>query len=483
MASNRTIVLYPSPGMGHLVSMVELGKFTLNHHPGLAVTILVVNPPYNTAASTAAYMNRISATTPSITFHHLPSPPLDPDSYPSIEALHFELLRLSNPHVHQALHSISLTAGISAFIIDFFCTCALSVATNLGIPTYYFFTSGANCLALLLYLRTLHQSTNKSYKDLGELLHVPDLPPIPPRDMPVPLLERTSPEYAFFLDAATQLANSSGILVNTFESLEPNILKSIADGKYVPDGPTPPVFSLGPLIASDNGKGGGAAGETGGGVHECLKWLDMQPSQSVVFLCFGSLGRFPAEQLKEIAIGLERSEQKFLWVVRSPPSEDKTSRFQTPPAPGLDLLLPHGFLDRTKDRGFMVSSWAPQVDVLNHGSVGGFVTHCGWNSVLEAVRAGVPMVGWPLYAEQKLNKLFLVEEMKLALPMDESTEGGFVKAAEIEKRVRGLMDSEEAKVIRQRAQAKKEEAKQAMADGGSSTVALAKLVESWRKLE
>ncbi|CDP21339.1 unnamed protein product, partial [Coffea canephora] len=200
-------------------------------------------------------------------------------------------------------------------------------------------------------------------------------------------------------------------------------------------------------------------------VHECLKWLDMQPSGSVVFLCFGSVGQFPAEQLKEIAIGLERSEEKFLWVVRSPPSEDKTNRFQTPPAPDLD------------------SSWAPQVDVLNHGSVGGFVTHCGWNSVLEAVRAGVPMVGWPLYAEQKLNKLFLVEEMKLALPMDESTEGGFVKAAEIEKRVRGLMDSEEGKVIRERAQAKKEEAKQAVADGGSSIVALAKLVESWRKLE
>ncbi|XP_027118165.1 anthocyanidin 5,3-O-glucosyltransferase-like [Coffea arabica] len=169
-----------------------------------------------------------------------------------------------------------------------------------------------------------------------------------------------------------------------------------------------------------------------------------------------------AQKLKEIAIGLERSEQKFLWVVRSPPSEDKTSRFQTPPAPDLDLLLPHGFLDPTKGRGFVVRSWAPQVDVLNHGSVGGYVTHCGWNSVLEAVCAGVPIVGWPLYAEQRLNRLFLVEEMKLALPMDESTEGGFVKAAEIEKRVRGLMDSEEGKVIRETAQAKKEEAKQAI---------------------
>lgn len=474
-----SIVLYPSPGMGHLVSMVELGKFILNNHHGFAVTVLVVNPPYSTA-STTAYMNRISATNPSITFHPLPSPPLNPDACPSMEALHSELLRLSNPLVHQALQSISSTTVISAFIIDFFCTPALSVATNLRIPTYYFFTSGANTLALFLYLPTLHRSINKSYKDQEELLHVPDLPPIPPRDMPVPLLERTSPEYAFFLDVAAQFRKSSGILVNTFESLEHRILRSISDGLYVPDGPTPPVFSLGPLVASGNGKGGGA-GEAGS-VHECLKWLDMQPCQSVVFLSFGSLGRFSAEQLTEMAIGLERSEQKFLWVVRSPPSEDETNRFQPPPAPDLDSLLPHGFLDRTKDRGFVVSSWAPQVDVLNHESVGGFVTHCGWNSVLEAVCAGVPMVGWPLYAEQKLNRLFLVEEMKLALRMDESTEGGFVKAAEIEKRVRELMDSEGGKAIRERAQAKKEEAKQAMADGGSSIVALAKLAESWRKL-
>ncbi|KAL3521578.1 hypothetical protein ACH5RR_019727 [Cinchona calisaya] len=466
-----TIVLYPSPAMGHLVSMVELGKFTLNHYPGFAITVLVVNPPYNTG-STASYINHTSTTTPSITFHHLPSQPLDLGSYSSMEAINFELLRLSNHHVQQALESIASTTVISAFIIDFFCTPALSIAINLNIPTYHFYTSGAYSLSLFLYLPTLHQSTSKSYKDLDELLDVPGLPPIPPSDMPVPLLERTSIEYAFFLDVAMQFGRSSGILVNTFESLEQKALKLLSDGIYIPDGPTPPVFSIGPLTASDS------AGEAGS-VHECLKWLDAQPSQSVAFLCFGSLGLFSAEQLKEIAIGLERSEQRFLWVVRSPPSEDKSNRFQSPPAPNLDLLLPHGFLDQTKDRGFVVSSWAPQVDILNHGSVGGFVTHCGWNSVLEAVSAGVPMVAWPLYAEQKLNRLLLVEEMKLALPIDE-TEGGLVKAAEIEKRVRELMDSEGGNKIRERAQAKKEEAKQAMADGGSSRVALAKLVESWK---
>ncbi|MFS7949687.1 putative UDP-glucuronosyl/UDP-glucosyltransferase [Helianthus anomalus] len=100
----------------------------------------------------------------------------------------------------------------------------------------------------------------------------------------------------------------------------------------------------------------------------------------------------------------------------------------------------------------MPTGWAPQVKVLSHDSVGEFVTHCGWNSVLEGVRTGVPMVAWPQYAEQRLNKIMMVEEMKVALPMDES-ESGKVAAVEVAKRVRQLMESEEGKVVREMQQA------------------------------
>ena len=199
-----------------------------------------------------------------------------------------------------------------------------------------------------------------------------------------------------------------------------------------------------------------------------------------MFLCFGSMGLFSKEQLKETAVGLERSEQRFLWVVRSPPTKEESKDFSPPPEPDLDSLLPDGFLDRTKERGLVVKQWAPQVDVLNHDSVAGFVTHCGWNSVLESVVAGVPMVAWPLYAEQRFNKTMLVEELKLALPMNES-EGGLVSAAEVEKRVRELMASEEGNSIRERVRAKKEEAIVATSEGGSSRIALAKLVQSWKQ--
>ncbi|KAE9445154.1 hypothetical protein C3L33_22948, partial [Rhododendron williamsianum] len=204
----------------------------------------------------------------------------------------------------------------------------------------------------------------------------------------------------------------------------------------------------------------------------------MSMAATVVLYPSPGIGHLISMQLKEIAIGLERSGQRFLWVVRAPPTEARV--LLALPVPDLDSLLPDGFLDRTKERGLVVQSWAPQVAVLQHDSVGGFVTHCGWNSALEAVCAGVPMVAWPLYAEQRLNRVLLVKEMKLALWMNES-ESGFVTAEEVEKRVTELMDSEEGKAVRDRVKAASEGAREAMSEGGSSRVALAKLVESWKQ--
>ena len=292
--------------------------------------------------------------------------------------------------------------------------------------------------------------------------------------MPDPTLDRTKGSYSSLLDSSSHLPKSAGIIVNSFDSLEPRILEAVSDGLCVLDGPTPPIFCIGPLIASNNNRSGCE-------VHQCLKWLDTQPSKSVVYLCFGSLGLFSKDQLKEIAVGLERSGQRFLWVVRSPPTQDQSKYFSPPPDPDLDSLLPDGFLDRTKERGLVVKQWAPQVAVLGHEAVAGFVTHCGWNSVLESVCAGVPMVAWPLYAEQRFNKIMLMEELKLALPINEAEERGLVSAAEVEKRVRELVESEEGKSVRERVMAKKEEAVLATSEGGSSRVALAKLVQSWKK--
>ncbi|XP_008234818.1 PREDICTED: UDP-glycosyltransferase 88A1 [Prunus mume] len=473
------IVLYPSPPIGHLVAMVELGQLILTCHPSFSIHILITTPPYR-ADDTAKYIASVSTTNPSLIFHHLSTVPLPPSltSSSNHESLTFEILRLNNPNVRQALLSISTNFSVRAFVLDFFCAMGLSVAADLNIPGYFFFTSGAASLASFLYFPTLHNTTDKSFKDLNALFSIPGVPPVPSSDMAKPILDRNDVAYQCFLENSKQFPKSAGIIINTYESLEPRANRAISDGLCLPENvPTPPIYCIGPLIIAHNKKGG-----SGDDVPECLTWLDSQPSGSVVFLCFGSLGLFSKKQLQEIAIGLERSGLRFLWVVRNPPAENNTGVAITEqPDPELESLLPDGFLGRTKNRGLVVKSWAPQVAVLNHESVGGFVCHCGWNSVLEAVCAGVPIVAWPLYAEQRFNRIVLVEEIKIALTMDES-EDGFVSCDVVEKRVRELMDSEEGDSVRKRTKALQSEAHAALSEGGSSRVALTELFEKWNQL-
>lgn len=134
---------------------------------------------------------------------------------------------------------------------------------------------------------------------------------------------------------------------------------------------------------------------------------------------------------------LNRSNQRFLWVVKNPPNSSNTEV-------ELESVLPEGFLERSKEKGMVVKSWAPQAAILRHESVGGFVTHCGWNSVVEGVSNGVPMIAWPLYAEQLLNSVVLVQEMKVAIPITNrlGDEELTVSAEEVEKKMRELMGVE-----------------------------------------
>nr|DAD39083.1 TPA_asm: hypothetical protein HUJ06_013406 [Nelumbo nucifera] len=293
--------------------------------------------------------------------------------------------------------------------------------------------------------------------------------------MPEPILDREDPAYHGFLCFAANLARSQGIIVNTFDSLEPRAIKAITDGFCIPDSKTPLLYNIGPFIDKSFDRTGGEA--------ECFSWLDAQPNQSVVFLSFGSQDTFSALQVREIATGLDNSGQRFLWVVRSPPPKQEhrnNKRLAALTDPDLDALLPEGFLARTRNRGLVVKSWAPQEAVLNRESVGGFVTQCGWNSILEAVCAGVPMVAWPLCAEQHMNRAVLVEDMKLAMPVEQA-EDGFVSSVEVEMRVRALMESEEGRALRERSQMMRENAKAVHGQGGSSRIAFYKLTESWRR--
>lgn len=146
----------------------------------------------------------------------------------------------------------------------------------------------------------------------------------------------------------------------------------------------------------------------------CMLWLNNQPPNSVLYISFGSSATHSAPQLRELAQGLEASGCSFLWLVR-PPNAPGISAASGAPRP-VSEFLPPGFEERVRGRGMIYSGWAPQPRILKHPAVGGFLSHCGWNSTLEAVCAGVPMLAWPIGAEQHLNRRYTCSFLCVHLP-------------------------------------------------------------------
>ncbi|KAL8060634.1 hypothetical protein ABFX02_02G037100 [Erythranthe guttata] len=201
----------------------------------------------------------------------------------------------------------------------------------------------------------------------------------------------------------------------------------------------------------------------------CSSWLDSKKPNSVLYVCFGSMAFFQTPQLHEIAKGLENSGREFVWAVKE------------------NAQLDEEFEARIEGRGLIIRGWAPQVQILDHEAVGGFVTHCGWNSLLEGVAAGVPMITWPLSAEQFFNEKLVAEILKTGIPVGarewtkRTDEREVIKGESIERAVAQLMDGEEeAERMRIRATELGDMAKMAVQEGGSSDTDLKSLMEELR---
>ena len=206
--------------------------------------------------------------------------------------------------------------------------------------------------------------------------------------------------------------------------------------------------------------------------QDCLKWLDSKEPNSVIYVCFGSSTNFTEPQLKEISMGLEASGQNFIWVVKKSKDKDKDQEQE---------WLPDGFEERMEGKGLIIRGWAPQVLILGHESIGGFVTHCGWNSILEGVSAGVPMVTWPVFAEQFYNEKLVTEVLRIGIKVGVKkwvqVVGDYVEKEAIVMAVKGVMEGEEAVDMRNRAKKLAGMAREAVEEGGSSYVDLNSLIE------
>ncbi|KAI3800196.1 hypothetical protein L1987_35506 [Smallanthus sonchifolius] len=413
--------------MGHLVSMVELAKLIHIHNPSLSVIIFITPAPFDTS-STENYINTVSATTPSIKFHRLPTVSLPPDFSTDFIDLAFGIPELYNPIVHNTLVTISQKSSIKAVILDFFSNASFRVSKGLNFPTYYFYTSGASGLCEFLYLTTIHNTTSKNIGELNIYFDIPGLPPIHASDMPPVMFDRETNMYKSFIDTSSNMARSSGLIANSFAGFEERAVEALRNAK---------IF----VVVRDP----------------------------------------PPDNIENKSVG-EPAEGSFSNIEQQNGKKKDNENESDSGAKdlGLDDILPEGFLARTADKGLVVKNWAPQPAILGHDSVGGFVSHCGWNSTLEAVVAGVPMVAWPLYAEQRMNTVFLVEEMKVAVAV--MSADGFVTAEAVEEKVRELMEGEEGRGARERVLEMSRRAKAAVEDGGSSLVDFFKLTKSWTQV-
>ncbi|KAB2613352.1 anthocyanidin 3-O-glucosyltransferase 2-like [Pyrus ussuriensis x Pyrus communis] len=469
---NRSeLVFVPTPAVGHLVSTIEFSKRLLDCCDKFSVTILVMKPPYE--SSTTLDSNPSTARSLAASHAHIKIIDLPSVNRPfeilqqSVEKYVTVYIENYKCHVRDAIADHVLpNSSVSGLVIDMFCTTMIDVANEFKVPSYLFFTSGAGFLGLLLHLPGRYDRLGTVFKPSDPVSVVPSyVNPVPANVLPSFAYMDTG--YSCFANHARRFKETKVIVVNTIFELESHAVGSLLDCETE----IPPVYTVGPLIGehhvqpSDRAKFG-----------KIMTWLDDQPPKSVVFLCFGSFGSFDEAQLREIAVGLEKSGMKFLWSVR-----------KTPPAgqfvmPGEyanhEKFLPQGFLERTKDVGILCG-WAPQVEVLAHKAIGGLVSHCGWNSILESMWHGVPVVTWPLSAEQQINAFQMVRDLGLAveLRLDYRRDSGnhFVVADEIEKAVRCVMDGDGA--VRKRVEEMSEVCRKAVGDGGSSSTSFRHLIE------
>ncbi|KAA8528256.1 hypothetical protein F0562_035493 [Nyssa sinensis] len=459
------IAIFPAPGMGHLIPLTEFAKRLVIYH-NFSVTFIVPTDgsPMNDQKAFLEALPR------SINFIFLP--PVSFDDLPEdakIETRISLTVTRSLPALRHSLQVLTQSTPLSALVVDLFGTDTFDVAREFGLLPYIFFTSTAMGLSFVFHLPKLDETFSCEYRDLPEPVKLPGCVPIHGTDLLDPIQDRKNEVYKWMLHHLKRHTMAHGIIVNSFLDLEPGAFKALKE-----DWPgIPPVYPVGPLIQTGSTNGGDEPAQ-------CLRWLDMQSQGSVLFVSFGSGGTLSHEQLNELALGLEMSGQRFLWVVKSPHDNAANATFFSVRSfkDPFDFL-PKGFLDRTKGLGLVVPSWAPQIQVLSHGSTGGFLTHCGWNSTLESIVHGVPLIAWPLYAEQKMNAVLLTDGLKVGLRV-KANENGIVGREAIAKYVKELIGGEEGKLLRKRMKDLKDAAVIALGEDGSSTKSLAEVAQIWR---
>ncbi|GAB2280151.1 hypothetical protein Dimus_014788 [Dionaea muscipula] len=487
-AATTHILVFPFPAQGHMLPLLDLThKLALK---GLNITVLIT--PKNLPILSPLLTAHPSIQTLVLPFPHHPKLPLGVEHMKDIgdrgkQIVTCALSKLEDPIIQWFKYHPSPPHVI---LSDFFLGWTNYLAGKLNVPRIGFFSSGFFLTSVLEHLLVNMEAVRGL-----EVVEFPDLPRSPSFNeahLPSIIRRYKESDYDWKILRDSLLANFSswGCVFNSFTALEGEYLdhlkNKLGQGQHHIR-----VYGVGPLRLIGGGGGGGeslalARARALARVQlqhpdesdtSVLNWLDDQPEGSVLYVCFGSQKLLTRTQTEALAVGLEHSMTRFIWVVRSAKylqvEEDGGRSHEA---------IPDGFEERVRDRGLVIKGWAPQVEILNHKAVGGFMSRCGWNSLQESVAAGVMILAWPMDADQFINARLLVDDLGVAVRVHDGGEDAAPDSVQLAKIISETMNGNLHLPQKEKAKELKHKAFEAVEDGGSSSTSLAELVKELNQL-
>ncbi|KAL7182970.1 hypothetical protein ACSBR1_041624 [Camellia fascicularis] len=476
-----SLYFLPFLAPGHMIPLFEMSRlFAARGH-----RVTIITTPAN-AQLLHTTISKDSSSGHHISAHTFPFPSKQVGLPDGLENL-FNVYDIDTAtKIHTGMHLLRekieqfITANPPDCIFsDMFHPWTADLAIKLRIPRIVFHATCIFAMSLKDSMRK-PDSPHLSVQSEDEPFLIPGLP------HPITMTKSELPDYVRTANGYTQLMEqfreaelkSYGVLVNNFYELDSDYCehyKKIMGHK---------VFHVGPaaLIHRNAAEQADRVHKAVVGEHECLSFLNSKKPNSVLYVCFGSACIFPNDQLMELASGIEASGHQFIWVVFGKEENEEEEE--------KNKWLPKGFEERTKGKGMIIRGWAPQVLILDHPSVGGFLTHCGWNSVIEGVSAGLPFITWPLYAEHFYNEKLVTQVLGVGVEVGKKDwnlwiDAGknLVRTQDIEAAVRRVMDGGDAAVMmREKAKMLGEMAQKAVKEGGSSHRNLTVLIKELDQL-
>ncbi|EOA30485.1 hypothetical protein CARUB_v10013609mg [Capsella rubella] len=455
-STHHHVVLFPYMSKGHTIPLLQFGRLLLSHNePTTSFTVTVFTTPKN-----QPFVSEFLSDTPEIKVISLPFPEnisgIPPrvestDKLPSMSLFvpFTRATKLLQPFFEETLKND--LPQVSFMVSDGFLWWTSESAAKFKIPRLVFY--GFNSYASAVMNSSLQNKifTEPETKSDTEPVTVPDFPWIQVKKCDFYHLPTDpGPALELLIDQVIATTTSYGSLVNSFYELESGFVDYNNNRSD-----RPKSWCVGPLCFKDPPTSGRAK-------PAWIQWLDRKQEEGrpVLYVAFGTQAELSAKQLMELALGLEDSKVNFLWVTRK----------------AVEEILGEGFKDRIKESGMIVRDWVDQWEILSHESVKGFLSHCGWNSAQESICVGVPLLAWPMMAEQPFNARMVVEEIKVGvgLETEDGNVQGFVTRHELSGKVKELIEGETGKMARKNVKEYSKMAKAALVQGTGS---------SWKNLD